>query len=129
MDGKKAGIDASAPPKDWAEWFEQMKKVKAAGKFAMPDQTQVFNSVASTYSIVGPHEEWGIDFGLKKTKINPETYVKALQLFVDMKPLTSGANRNDQATKDLFHHQSACLPRGRPLGRSGLPTGGAGFSG
>ena len=71
---KEAGIDASAPSKDWAEWFEQMKKVKAAGKFAMPDQAQVFNSVASTYSIVGLHEEWGIDFGAKKTKINPETY-------------------------------------------------------
>jgi len=46
---KQAGIDTSTPPKDWAEWFEQMKKVKAAGKSAMPDQTQVFNSVASTY--------------------------------------------------------------------------------
>ena len=44
----------------------------------------------------------GIDFGAKKTKINPETYAKALQLFVDMKPLTSGTSRNDQATKDLF---------------------------
>jgi multiple sugar transport system substrate-binding protein len=76
--------------------------VKAAGKSAMPDQTQVFNSVASTYSIVGPHEEWGIDFAAKKTKINPETYAKALQLFLDMKPLASGTSRNDQATKDLF---------------------------
>ena len=99
---KQAGIDTSTPPKDWAEWFEQMKKVKAAGKSAMPDQTQVFNSVASTYSIVGPHEEWGIDFAAKKTKINPETYAKALQLFLDMKPLASGTSRNDQATKDLF---------------------------
>jgi len=99
---KEAGIDTSVPPKDWADWFAQMKKVKAAGKFAMPDQTQVFNSVASTYSIVGPHEDWGIDFAAKKTKIKPESYAKALQLFLDMKPLGSGSSRNDQATKDLF---------------------------
>jgi len=99
---KEAGIDPAVPPKDWAEWFDQMKKVKAAGKFAMPDQTQVFNSVASTYAIVGPDAEWGIDFETKKTLINPDSYEKALQLFVDMKPLTSGTSRNDQATKDLF---------------------------
>jgi multiple sugar transport system substrate-binding protein len=99
---KAAGIDTSVPPKDWADWFDQMKKVKAAGKFAMPDQTQVFNSVASTYSIVGPHEDWGVDFAAKKTAIKPATYAKALQLFVDMKPLNSGTSRNDQATKDLF---------------------------
>lgn len=99
---KEAGIDTTVGPKDWAEWVDQMKKVKAAGKFAMPDQTQVFNSVASTYSIVGPDSEWGIDFATKKTLINPETYAKALQLLVDMKPLNSGTSRNDQATKDLF---------------------------
>jgi multiple sugar transport system substrate-binding protein len=99
---QEAGIDTSVGPKDWAEWFEQMKKVKAAGKFAMPDQTQVFNSVASTYAIVGPDAEWGIDFETKKTLINANTYAKALQLFVDMAPLNSGTSRNDQATKDLF---------------------------
>ncbi|SFA76845.1 carbohydrate ABC transporter substrate-binding protein, CUT1 family [Rhizobium sp. NFR07] len=97
-----AGIDTANPPKDWAEWLDQMKKVKAAGKFAMPDQTQVFNSVASTYATVGPDSDWGIDFATKKTLVKPESYAKALQLFVDMAPLTSGTSRNDQATKDLF---------------------------
>ncbi|TNM63805.1 extracellular solute-binding protein [Aliirhizobium smilacinae] len=99
---KEAGIDTTNPPKDWAEWLDQMKKVKAAGKFAMPDQTQVFNSVASTYAIVGPDSDWGIDFATKKTLVKPESYAKALQLLVDMAPLTSGTSRNDQATKDLF---------------------------
>ena len=127
VDGKEAGIDASAPSKDWAEWFEQIKKVKAAGKFVMPDQTQVFNSVASTYSIVDPHEEWGIHFGAKKTKINPETYAKALQLFGDMKPLPLRRQPQRRGDQGPVHHQSACLPRGRPLGRSDLPPGGAGF--
>jgi len=99
---QEAGIDTTNPPKDWAEWLDQMKKVKAAGKFAMPDQTQVFNSVASTYAVVGPDSDWGIDFATKKTLVKQESYAKALQLFVDMAPLTSGTSRNDQATKDLF---------------------------
>jgi multiple sugar transport system substrate-binding protein len=99
---QEAGIDTTTPPKDWAEWFDQMNKIKAAGKFAMPDQTQVFNSVASTYAVVGPDSDWGIDFSTKTTLVKPESYTKALQLFVDMKPLTSGTSRNDQATKDLF---------------------------
>lgn len=99
---QEAGIDTATPPKDWAEWLDQMKKVKAAGKFAMPDQTQVFNSVASTYAVVGPDSDWGIDFATNKTLVKPESYAKALQLFVDMAPLTSGTSRNDQATKDLF---------------------------
>lgn len=99
---QEAGIDTTNPPRDWTEWLDQMKKVKAAGKFAMPDQTQVFNSVASTYAVVGPDSDWGIDFSTKKTLVKPESYAKALQLFVDMAPLTSGTSRNDQATKDLF---------------------------
>lgn len=99
---EQAGIDTKTPPKDLAEWLDQMKKIKAAGKYAMPDQTQVFNSVASTYAVVGPDSDWGIDFATNKTLVKPETYAKALQLFVDMKPYTSGTSRNDQATKDLF---------------------------
>ncbi|WP_061930027.1 ABC transporter substrate-binding protein [Aureimonas sp. AU22] len=99
---KEAGIDTTQPPKDWAEWYAQMQKVKEAGKFAMPDQTQVFNSVASTYAIVGDVNGWGVDFETNKTRIDPATYAKVLQLFVDMAPLNSGTSRNDQATKDLF---------------------------
>ncbi|PTE20700.1 sugar ABC transporter substrate-binding protein [Cereibacter changlensis JA139] len=99
---EEAGIDTSVPPATWDEWYAQMQKVKEAGKFAMPDQTQVFNSVASTYAIVGDLDGWGIDFDSKTTRIQPETYAKVLQLFVDMAPLNSGSSRNDQGTKDLF---------------------------
>jgi len=98
----EAGIDTSRPPKDWDEWYSQMQAVNAIGKYAVPDQTQVFNSVASTYAIVGGIDGWGIDFDAMKTKIDPATYAKVLQLFVDMAPLNSGTSRNDQATKDLF---------------------------
>ncbi|WAP68520.1 ABC transporter substrate-binding protein [Jiella pelagia] len=99
---EEAGIDTSQAPKDWAEWYGQMQTVQKAGKYAVPDQTQVFNSVASTYAIVGGIDGWGIDFDAMKTKIDPETYTKVLQLFVDMAPLNSGTSRNDQSTKDLF---------------------------
>ncbi|NDW04499.1 ABC transporter substrate-binding protein [Jiella pacifica] len=99
---EEAGIDTSQPPKTWDEWYGQMQAVQKAGKYAVPDQTQVFNSVASTYAIVGGIDGWGIDFAAMKTKIDPETYAKVLQLFVDMAPLNSGTSRNDQSTKDLF---------------------------
>lgn len=99
---EEAGVDTSVPIKDWKDWLSQMEKVKAKGKFGIPDQTQVWQSVVSTYSgITGP-DEWGVDFTTMKTKVNPDKYAKSLQMFVDMKPFNSGTSRNDQATKDLF---------------------------
>ena len=43
----------TTPPATYEEWLAQMEKVKASGKFAIPDQTQVFNSVASMYAVRG----------------------------------------------------------------------------
>ncbi|MEZ2333694.1 extracellular solute-binding protein [Mesorhizobium sp. RCC_202] len=97
-----AGIDTKTPPATWKEWYDQMVKVKASGKFAVPDQTQVFNSVASMYAIQGDKAKWGIDFASKKTLIEQEPMARTLQMFIDMAPLQSGTSRNDQATKDLF---------------------------
>jgi multiple sugar transport system substrate-binding protein len=99
---KAAGIDASAPIKDWADWLSQMQKIKAAGKFAIPDETQTWQSVAETYSGVAGPNDWGADFAAKKTKVDPAKFAMALKMLKDMKPYTSGTNRNDQATKDLF---------------------------
>jgi multiple sugar transport system substrate-binding protein len=99
---KAAGIDASAPIKDWADWLAQMQKIKAAGKFAIPDETQVWQSVAETYAGVAGPNDWGADFDAKKTKVDPAKFAEALKLLKDMKPYTSGTSRNDQATKDLF---------------------------
>jgi len=99
---EEAGVDISKPPKDWAEWLAQMEKVKAKGKFAVPDQTQTWQSVVDTYAGVASKDEWGVDFTTKKTRINPDKYAESLQMFVNMKPYNSGTSRNDQATKDLF---------------------------
>lgn len=97
-----AGVDTATPPATWEEWLGQMKKVKESGKFAVPDQTQVFNSVASMFAIAGDKAQWGIDYDKKQTLIQPEAATRALRTFVDMKPLQSGTSRNDQGTKDLF---------------------------
>jgi multiple sugar transport system substrate-binding protein len=97
-----AGIDPSKPIKDWADWLSQMQKIKAAGKFAVPDQTKAWQSVVDTYSGVATEAEWGADFATKKTKVNPEKWAETLKMFADMAPYTSGTSRNDQATKDLF---------------------------
>jgi multiple sugar transport system substrate-binding protein len=99
---EKAGIDTSAPPATWDEWFAQMKKVKDAGMFAIPDDTLVFNSVAEIYATSGGNDSWGFDWAKKETRIDPAIMTKVLQKFVDMKGLNSGTSRNDQATKDLF---------------------------
>lgn len=99
---QEAGIDTATPPKDWAEWLAQMEKVKAAGKFAIPDQALVFNSIAEIYAVTGDVSTWGIDWDKKTTRIDPAVMTAVMQKFVAMKPLTSGTSRNDQATKDLF---------------------------
>jgi multiple sugar transport system substrate-binding protein len=99
---QKAGIDPSKPPATWDEWLAQMKKVKQAGMFAIPDETVVFNSIAEIYATSGGTASWGFDWANRKTRIEPATMTKVLQKFVDMAPLTSGTSRNDQATKDLF---------------------------
>ena len=67
-----AGIDTATPPATWEEWYAQMQKVKESGKFAVPDQTQVFNSVASMYAIRGDKAKWGIDFDKRETLMDPE---------------------------------------------------------
>lgn len=97
-----AGVDTTTPPATWKEWYDQMVKVKESGKFAVPDQTQVFNSVASMYAVQGDKAKWGIDFEKKQTLVEPEPMTRALQMFVDMEPMQSGTSRNDQGTKDLF---------------------------
>ncbi len=99
---KAAGIDPSQPIKDWADWLAQMKKIKAAGKYAVPDQTQTWQSVVATYSGAAGNDDWGANFDAKTTKVDPAKYAKALQMFKDMAPYNSGTSRNDQATKDLF---------------------------
>jgi multiple sugar transport system substrate-binding protein len=99
---EEAGVDTATPPATWDEWYAQMQKVKEAGKFAVPDQTQVFNSVASMYAVRGDKKTWGIDFASHKTTIDPESMTRTLQMFIDMAPLNSSTSRNDQATRDLF---------------------------
>lgn len=99
---EKAGVDTSKPPATWAEWLDQMKKVKAAGMYAIPDQTLVFNSIAEIYATSGSTETWGFDWEAHKTRIDPAIMTRVLEKFVEMVPLNSGTSRNDQATKDLF---------------------------
>lgn len=99
---EEAGIDPTTPPATWSEWYDQMVQIHESGKYAMPDQTQVFNSVASTYAVTGEKDKWGIDFDARETLIEVEPMTETMQMFIDMAPLTSGTSRNDQATKDLF---------------------------
>jgi multiple sugar transport system substrate-binding protein len=99
---EKAGIDTSVPPATWDEWLDQMRKVKDAGMYAIPDQTLVFNSIAEIYATSGDSSTWGFNWDTRTSRIDPEIMTKTLGKFVDMALLNSGTSRNDQATKDLF---------------------------
>jgi multiple sugar transport system substrate-binding protein len=99
---QKAGIDTSVPPATWNEWLDQMKKVKAAGTYAIPDETLVFNGIGEIYATSGDSSTWGFNWDNHTTRITPEIMTKVLQKFVDMATLNSGTSRSDQATKDLF---------------------------
>ena len=99
---QEAGIDPEDVPTTWTQWLEQMRAVSDAGKYAIPDQTLVFNSIAEMYGIQGSNKSWGIDWETRTTKIDPEVMTRVLQMFVDLADLTSGTSRNDQATRDLF---------------------------
>ncbi|OLP61594.1 sugar ABC transporter substrate-binding protein [Xaviernesmea oryzae] len=99
---EQAGVDTKAPIKDWADWLSQMEKVKAAGKYGVPDMTQNWASFLNIYSGVAEASEWGADFETKKTLINPEKYAKTAEFFQKLKPFSTGTNINDQATRDLF---------------------------
>ena len=98
---EQAGIDPT-PPRTWDEWFAQMQKIDEAGLYAIPDNTLVFNAIGEIYATSGGNDSWGFDWDSRTTKIDPEIMARVLQKFVDMKDLTSGTSRNDQATKDLF---------------------------
>jgi multiple sugar transport system substrate-binding protein len=50
-----AGVDTSTPPATWDEWFAQMEQVKAAGLYAIPDQTLIFN--------IGRYKHLGLQLG------------------------------------------------------------------
>ena len=97
----KAGIDPT-PPKTWDEWFAQMEAVKAAGMYAIPDNTLIFNAIGEIYATSGDNDSWGFDWDNRQTRIDPAIMARVMQKFVDMVPLNSGTSRNDQATKDLF---------------------------
>ncbi|SES42847.1 extracellular solute-binding protein [Rhizobium sp. NFR03] len=99
---EQAGVDTKAPIRDWADWLSQMEKVKAAGKYGVPDMTQNWASFLNIYSGVAEASEWGADFDAKKTLVNPEKYAKTADFLQKLKPFSTGTNVNDQATRDLF---------------------------
>ncbi|MFV0244518.1 MAG: extracellular solute-binding protein [Qingshengfaniella sp.] len=98
----EAGIDPAAPITHWSVWMDQIRQIGETGKSAIPDEAQVWPSVAEIYSGIANDDEWGADFANDVTRINPEKFAQAGQLLLDMAPYTSGTSRNDQATRDLF---------------------------
>jgi multiple sugar transport system substrate-binding protein len=99
---KKAGIDPNTPIKDWADWLDQMKKIKAAGDIALPSFINDPWDFVSIMSGAAKNGEWGIDFTNNKTLINPEEYAATAQFLLDAKPYSTQLGLSDQGTADLF---------------------------
>lgn len=99
---EEAGIDPDEPIRDWDHWLEQMQQISDAGKYAIPDMTQVWSSFLEVYSGVASSDEWGADFDAATTKLSAEKYEETAQMFLNMAPYSTGTSRNDQATRDLF---------------------------
>lgn len=99
---KKAGIDPNTPIKDWADWLDQMKKIKAAGDVALPSFINDPWDFVSIMSGAAKNGEWGIDFTNNKTLINPEEYAATAQFLLDAKPYSTELGLSDQGTADLF---------------------------
>jgi len=99
---KKAGIDPSTPIKDWSDWLDQMKKIKAAGDIALPSFINDPWDFVSIMSGAAKNGEWGIDFTNNKTLINPDEYAATAQFLLDAKPYSTQLGLSDQGTADLF---------------------------
>jgi multiple sugar transport system substrate-binding protein len=99
---KKAGIDPNAPIKDWADWLDQMKKIKASGAVALPSFINDPWDFVSIMSGAAKSGEWGIDFSKNVTLINPDEYAATAQFLLDAKPYSTELGLSDQGTADLF---------------------------
>jgi multiple sugar transport system substrate-binding protein len=99
---KKAGVDTSAPPKDWTEFLDQLAKVdkaglKGTGKTLGSDWIQLH-----WYPGVPGTSKRRISPDGKATEFKAEAYQKTFEFLLKVKPFTVGSFQYDTATADLF---------------------------
>ena len=96
---KKAGVDTSKAPADWAEWLQQMKQVKDSGNFAMANQMIDWFHGLNFYGGVP-----GATFELKngQSTLDKTAMTKALTFLKSTEPYLAPVNGFDQGEIDLF---------------------------
>jgi len=99
---KAAGIDPAEKVTTWAQWLEQMKKIKAAGYDALPNMALAYNDFVAMYSGVATDSQWGIDWANKKTNLDPAAYATMVKFLMDAKAYGTEIGNRDQAADDLF---------------------------
>jgi multiple sugar transport system substrate-binding protein len=96
---EEAGIDPSKGIKDWADWADQMSKVKAAGYTALPnysvDGWLVFHFLGGVQGITNTIVDG-------KSSITVAQLTKAYQFLLDTKPFGTDVGPFDAAASDLF---------------------------
>ena len=96
----KAGIDPAAGIKDWADFVDQCKKIKAAGYTCVPDVMQDGGFLEDVISGVGGQN--GVSADGKSTTITTDQVQKAIELIQQLKPYSSEIGNWDQASTDQF---------------------------
>lgn len=107
---KKAGVDTSKAPADWAEWLAQMKQVKDSGNFAIANQMIDWWHGLNYYGGVP-----GATFELKdgQSTLDKTAMTTALTFMKSTEPYLAPVNGFDQGELDLFTtNQSAFLVSG-----------------
>jgi multiple sugar transport system substrate-binding protein len=99
---KAAGIDPAEKVTTWAQWLEQMKKIKAAGYDALPNMSLAYNDFVAVYSGVASDSQWGIDWANKKTNLDPAAYAELMTFLMEAKKYGTDIGNRDQAAEDLF---------------------------
>lgn len=99
---KAAGIDPAEKVTTWAQWLEQMKKIKAAGYDALPNMALAYNDFVAVYSGVANDSQWGIDWPNKKTNLDANAYATLVKFLIEAKKYGTDIGNRDQAAEDLF---------------------------
>lgn len=114
---KAAGIDPSAGIKDWADWVDQCKKIKAAGYDCVPDMMQDGGFLEDAIAGVGGQN--GVSADGKTTTITADQVKQAIDMIETMKPYMTQVSDWDQATTDAFTSNKIAFVYNGPWGDPG----------
>jgi multiple sugar transport system substrate-binding protein len=99
----KAGIDTKTPPATWDELLAQMPEIKAAGDYAVADQTSFWMPMENWYSgATGSPEQFKLTKDSRSSNLNQGAMTSAMEFIKKTMPYSAPVNAIDQGETDLF---------------------------